>query len=146
MEAIKQKVDSFFKAYEQRFAEGLKGVADVDGTVASFANCFVQASPTGVSCGKNDSQFREIIPDGYAFYKQIGTQSMKIIYKEVTILDDFHLLCKVHWRSVYMSADKKEEVIDFDVLYFLQHLNSELRIFAYITGDERKILEERGLL
>jgi hypothetical protein len=143
--SLNQKIDAFFKAYEQRFNDGLKGTVDVDGTIAAFSNCFVEASPVGVHCGQNDATFRDAIPKGYEFYKSIGTQSMKILTKEITVLDEFHFTCKVRWRSVYIKKNEKEEVIDFDVFYFLQHLNSELKIFAYVTGDEQKVLKEHGL-
>jgi hypothetical protein len=142
---LNQKLEEFFRAYERRFTEGLKGAVDVAGTTASFAKCFVEASPVGVNCGQNDEKFREVIPKGYAFYKSIGTQSMTILSKEITLLDEFHIMCKVQWQSIYLKKDK-EEVIDFEVFYFLQHLNNELKIFAYVTGDEQKLLKERGLV
>jgi hypothetical protein len=146
MDILSQKIENFFKAYEQRFMDGLKGKVDVNGTIASFAECFMESSPVGVNCGRNDAKFREVIPKGYEFYKSIGTQSIKILSKEITVLDEFHMMCKVHWQSKYLTKDKKEEVIDFDVFYFLRYLNDELKIFAYITGDEQKVLKERGLV
>jgi hypothetical protein len=143
---LEDKIDAFFTAYEQRFADGLRGKVDVEGTTAAFASSFVEASPVGVHCAQNDKTFKEAIPKGYEFYKKIGTQSMKIASKEITQLDEIHLLCKIHWQSSYQTADKKSVSIDFDVFYFLQHLNNELKIFAYVTGDEQKVLKEKGLI
>jgi hypothetical protein len=45
-----------------------------------------------VNCGRNDEQFRAAIPQGNAFYRSIGTKSMKITGLEITPLDDFHTL------------------------------------------------------
>lgn len=143
---LEDKIDAFFNAYEQRFTDGLSGKADIEATTAAFASSFVEASPAGVHCAQNDKTFREAIPKGYEFYKKIGTQSMKVGSKEITRLDEFHLLCKIHWKSSYLTADKKTVVIDFDVFYFLQHLNNELKIFGYVTGDEQKVLKEKGLI
>lgn len=143
---LEDKIDAFFNVYEQRFTDGLRGKVDIEGTTAAFASSFVEASPVGVHCAQNDKTFKEAIPKGYEFYKKIGTQSMKIGSKEITRLDEFHLLCKVHWQSSYHTTDKKAVVIDFDVFYFLQHLNNELKIFAYVTGDEQKVLKEKGLI
>jgi hypothetical protein len=146
MDPLKKKIEEFFQEYEARFEAGIKGDVDIDGTTAAFANCFVEASPVGITCGQNDTAFREAIPKGYDFYKSIGTQSMKIIAREIIPLDDFHFICKVHWRASYLKKNtKNEEIIDFDVFYVLQHLNGTLKIFAYITGDEQKVLKERGL-
>jgi hypothetical protein len=147
MDPLKKKVDEFFQRYEARFTEGISGKVDIEGTTAAFANCFVEASPAGITCGKNDAGFREAIPKGYDFYRTIGTQSMKIVSKEIILLDDLHFICKVHWRAAYLKKNTKhEEIIDFDVFYILQHLNGDLKIFAYVTGDEQKVLKERGLI
>ena len=147
MDPIKQKIDVFFQRYEGRFTAGIKGEVDIDGTTAAFANCFVEASPAGITCGQNDAGFREAIPKGYDFYRSIGTQSMKIVSKEIIPLDDLHFICKIHWRASYLKKNtKNEEIIDFDVFYVLQHLNDALKIFAYVTGDEQKVLKERGLI
>ena len=142
---LKQKIDQFFQAYEKRFMDGLDGKVDVEGTTKAFATCFMEASPAGVVCGQNDAKFHEAIPKGYEFYKSVGTTSMKITSKETTPLDDFHIVCKVSWSSSYKKGTQ-EEVIDFDVFYFLQNLHGDLKIFGYVTGDEQKALKDRGLI
>jgi hypothetical protein len=140
------KLDDFFRAYEKRFNDFLSGKElDMEGTVKSFAKFFVGASPLGVNGGANDDNFRPFIEKGYAFYKSIGTRAMKIVGSDITLLDDFHAMAKIHWRAVY-DKKGKEVVIDFDVIYFVQILNNEMKIFAYITGDEQKALKENGLV
>lgn len=144
----KQQLEEFFTAYAARFNAALAGeTPDVDGTVNSFTPCFIEAGPTGVTCGQNDAQFREAIPKGYEFYKSVGTKAMDILLTEITLLDDLHAMVKVYWRSTNVRAkDNAEVTIEFDVFYFVQTMNEEIKIFAYITGDEQKALKENGLL
>jgi hypothetical protein len=142
------KIKEFFSEYEARFNRSLQEppVVDVNGVVESFAPYFVEASPAGVHGGKNGWLFKMMIPRGFAYYKKIGTKSMKIISLDITQLDDYHAMAKVHWNSRYLNKDGKEVQIEFDNLYFLQVLGDNAKIFAYVTGDEQKILKERGLI
>jgi len=139
-------IDDFFVRYAGRFNRGLSGAEpDVEETVNSFAECFVESSPAGIICGKNDETFREKIPEGYKFYRSIGTESMEIRSRNITLLDEFHALVKVHWFSVYRTKDDTKVEIEFDVFYLLQTME-QIRIFAYITGDEQAVLREKGLI
>lgn len=143
-----EKIKQFFTDYEARFNRSLQEppIVDVKGVVESFAPYFVEASPSGVHGGKNGWLFRVMVPRGFAYYKKIGTKSMKITSIEVTPLDDHHAMTKIHWDSRYLRKDGKEEQIEFDNLYFVQILEDKPRIFAYITADEQKILKEHGLI
>jgi len=144
---IEKKIDAFFDAYAKRFNDALGGKEpNITETVNAFAEHFIEASPLGVICGENDKTFREAIPKGNEFYKSIGTESMNIESKEITTLDDFHFMVKVRWNSIYNKKDGARITIDFDVFYFLQHRDDQLKVFAYITGDEQKLLKERGLI
>jgi hypothetical protein len=143
----RNEIERFFNAYEKRFNDSLAGLEpDVDGTVNSFAECFVEASPAGIICGKNDRKFRKAVPKGNEFYKSIGTQSMTIKDREITVIDDLHAMVKIHWHSVYKKNDNAEVIIEFDVHYLIQQKENGIKIFAYITGDEQKALKENGLI
>lgn len=132
--------------YAVRFNDALAGKdADIEGTIASFADCFIEASPLGVTCGKNDAGFREAIPQGYAFYKSIGTSFVKIANKSITLLDDMHAMVKIRWLSAYQKKNDHEVTIEFDVFYFVQQ-RVGLKIFAYVTGDEQKVFRGYGLI
>lgn len=147
MEVFKYSIERFFNAYAARFNAALSGdEVNIEGTVKAFASCFIEASPLGVHCGANDAALREAIPKGYTFYRSIGTQSMKIEDKEITILDDYHAMVKIHWVAAYAPAGRAPFTISFDVFYFLQHIKEDLKIFAYITGDEQRVLKEHGLI
>ncbi len=71
---------------------------------------------------------------------------MKIASLDITLLDDLHSMVKVHWQAIYNKKNGSEESIDFDVIYFVQMIDDQLKIFAYITGDEQGVLRERGLI
>ncbi|KQS31379.1 hypothetical protein [Dyadobacter sp. Leaf189] len=145
MDDINDSIQAFFEDYEKRFEEGLAGNAVAEDTAKAFAEFFVEASPAGVSGGKNDAQFLEAVPKGYEFYRSIGINKMEIRQVDITELDDLHYLVDVRWQSLYMK-DGDEGTIEFSVIYFLQHLNETLKIFAYITGDEQRILKQSGLI
>ena len=146
MEPVIEKINSFFAEYENIFNRSITNTPDVDAIVQVFADRFIEASPLGVHCGTNDDTFREVIPKGYAFYKSIGTTSMKITAQQTTSLNEWHYMTRVAWHAVCKKKDGKEVAIDFEVIYFTQYLNEQLKIFAYITGDEQKVLREKGLV
>lgn len=143
---VDQRIEKFFAEYESRFNRALVGSVDAEAFAGSFTDCFLEANPNGVLCGKNDEKFRAAIPQGMEFYKTIGTKSMKIVSLSITLLDDYHSMVKVHWNSFYEKKDSSKEQIDFDVIYFLRTANESIKVFAYITGDEQKALRERGLI
>jgi hypothetical protein len=145
---VNHQLETFFSSYQERFNQALGDLAtdDVEGTASAFADFFVEASPVGVSGGKNDDEFRAMIPKGNAFYRSIGTQSMKIEAITITPLDDFHVQAKVSWHSEFKKKDGSKESIDFDVIYFLQILDGPPKIFAFITGDEQKAYKEKGIV
>ena len=147
MNKRKQELEIFFDQYAILFNGAIHtNNPDPESTAAFFAGCFVEASPMGINCGKNDKQFRSVIPDGYAFYKSTGITSMDIISKEITILDALHAMVKVHWCSRFTRKDQVKGEIRFAVIYFVQSLENEHKIFAYLSGDEQKALRENGLI
>lgn len=139
-------IKAFFQAYEQRFNDALQGKpADVDAFAGAFADYYIQSTPAGVQSGKNDAEFRKAMTEGYAHYRNIGTKSMKVTGLDVTKIDDYHCMAKVHWDSAY-DKDGKTIRIEFDVWYMLTTVSGAPKIFAYVTGDEEKVMREHGLL
>ncbi|QEC44280.1 hypothetical protein [Pseudobacter ginsenosidimutans] len=143
---IESRIKAFFTAYEKRYADALAGSIDVEATAAAFAEEFIEANPFGVHAGRNDEELRKVIPKGMEFYREIGTKSMEVGNLSITTLDPLHYLAKVHWRATYRQKDKDDLLIEFDVIYFLQDIGQKLKIFAYITGDERGVMKEHGLI
>ncbi len=142
------KIREFFAQYEARVnkALGEMPVIDAKATAEAFSDCFIAANPGGVNCGKNDEQFQSQILQGFEFYRSIGTKSMKISGLTITSLDEFHVQARVCWQADYIKKDGSGERIDFDVIYLLQTMGERPKIFAYITGDEQRVLRERGLI
>lgn len=142
MATIKDKIEAFFHNYEESFRNGLEGNVDIEVAAKAFAMCFVEASPVGVSCGQSDEKFWQAIPKGYEFYRQLGTGSMKTLNKEISEIDEFHHQCKVCWQALYQKKmDCSKQLTS--VIYFLQHLTNNLKIFAYVTGNEQKVLQRK---
>lgn len=147
MSKKKKQIEEFFSAYQSHFNRGLASDdSDVSKKITSFfAPCFVESGPSGVICGKNDTQFLERIGEGFAFYKSIGSTGMNIISKDITLIDEFHALARIYWRYSY-SKDNLPGTIDFNTTYVVSLLEGEVKIFAYMTGDEHKALREKGLI
>lgn len=137
-------VRSFFEDYAARFnaALGDKPEVDMKGLRESFARYFVGADPNGVNGGKNGLLFRLMLPRGFRFYRRIGTRAMDLAEVRVTSLDDFHVMAHVDWIARYEGGKE----ISFTNIYLLQICDGALKIFAWITGDERQVLRDHGLI
>ncbi|KUG20835.1 MAG: hypothetical protein KO206_02305 [Methanomicrobiaceae archaeon] len=148
LDARLSMTEEFFAAYAAGFNNALADPpeVDVEAAAGAFADCFIAADPNGVLCGKNDEQLRAQIPAGYAFYRSIGTKSMRVVSLTVTPLDDSHLITRVHREARYRKKGGSEEEIDFDVIYFVRTVGKQPRIFGYIPGDDQALLRERGLI
>jgi hypothetical protein len=138
----------FFAAYAKRMNDALKPrpVIDTPGVVRSFADYFVEASPVGVFGGKNGLRFRLLIPRGFRHYKRIGATAMLVSSLRATRLDELHYLVHVGWDSRYLTKEGKRKRIRFTNIYLVQIKARRPRIFAYITGDEDKVLKQHGLI
>jgi hypothetical protein len=141
-----QQVNDFFSLYADRFNKALNQGTDLEGTAQSFSDYFIGANPLGVMGGANNEDFKAALKQGYTFYKNIGIQSMDIVSRETTLLDDFHAMTKVRWKSSYIKKDNAAGSIEFDTIYFTQAKGTEIKIFAYITGDEQAALKANGLI
>jgi hypothetical protein len=146
-EAIQQtELENFFRHYARRVNIALAGgEVDVDGTFNSFASDVIGANPSGVMAAKNDDKFKESVTKGWGFYKDIGIRAMNILSKQIDILDPFHALVKIHWSSSFTRKDKTSGDIAFNVFYLVQK-RDDIRIFAYITGNEQQALKDAGLI
>jgi hypothetical protein len=142
----KKKINEFFLAYQQLYTDALASdKPDTKATARVFADCFLAAGPWGVNCGQNGKAFTEKLEKGYAFYRSIGTESMHILFNDITLLDEYHAMANVQWHAGLVKKDLQELTIDFHVIYLLQTLNDKIKIFGYIAEDEEKILKEHGI-
>ena len=142
-----KQLENFFNHYCDVFNKAIKDDApDIEQTAELFSTCFIGASPSGVDCGQNNETFREAMQKGYAFYKNIGITSMEIVSKKITLLDDFHAMVKISWKSSFRKTDGQKSSIEFENIYFTQTRDDRHKVFAYITGDEQAALKDAGLI
>ena len=147
MKNTEQKIDAFFNHYGEVFNKAVTdSIPDIEPTAELFSTSFIAANPSGVNCGQNNETFRDAMQRGYAFYRNIGITSMEIVTKNITLLDDLHVMTKIRWKSNFIKKDGQRSSIEFENIYFTQEMNGQHKVFAYITGDEETALKEAGLL
>ena len=147
--AIRKKVEAFFKRYEATYARGLAEKPGVDrALVEAFADYFVESGPTGVHGARNGLVFRFMARRGFARYRRIGVESMRIASLGISPLDDGqHATARVRWDSrTRRRSDARLVRIRFTHHYFLTLAGGKPRIFAYVATDERAILKKHGLI
>ena len=145
----KEQLEQFFAAYARRSNQALGDtpIDDVDGTVASFAGYFVEASPRGVVGGVNGDDFRAAIPQGFARYREIGGRAMRAARIDVSELDAFNAMVRVDWEFDYKRPrDGQTGTIAFQNIYFVNFATGEPKIFAYVTPDEAQAMKDHGLV
>jgi hypothetical protein len=74
---MEAQVRKLFERYEQLFRKSLAGDADMDEVTSVYASAFIAASPAGVMVGKNDEQLKQVMEQGNAHYRAIGTKEMQ---------------------------------------------------------------------
>ncbi len=140
-------VEKLFKRYERLFnqAIGSEGV-DMDDIASLYASEFIGAAPVGVRAAKNDDEFKQVMAQGYARYRQIGTKEMRLRNLRLTPIDDHHCLAHVSWTATYLREGEPDKAIDFDVHYLVQQVEGEPKVFGWISGDEQELLKEHGIV
>lgn len=143
---METSVRKFFERYESFFNQSLRGDMDLDEVAALYASEFIAASPAGVMAGKNDEQLKEVMAQGYARYRAIGTKEMRIRNIRLSPLDDHHCVAHVAWTAAYARKDQPDVAINFDVHYFMQKLEGEPKVFGWVSGDEQELLRKHGII
>jgi hypothetical protein len=143
MEASLRKL---FERYERFFKQSLSGDIDMDKVASLYASDFIAASPSGVMTGKNDDQLKQVMAQGYAHYRAIGTKAMRIREIRVSPIDEYHCVAHVAWTATYVRKDQSDVAIDFDVHYFVQELDGEPKVFGWVSGDEQALLRKHGIV
>lgn len=139
-------VRAFFQRYESFFRKSLGGDIDSDEVAALYASEFIAASPAGVMTGKNDDQLRQVMAQGYAHYRAIGTKDMRIQTIRLSPMDDHHCVAHVAWTATYARKDQPDIALDFEVHYFVQKLDGEPKVFGWVSGDEQALLRKHGII
>ena len=143
---METSVRKLFERYERVFNAALHGDVDMDDVAALYAADFIAASPAGVMTGKNDEQLKQVMAQGYARYRAIGTKEMRMRGLRISPMDEHHCVAHVAWRATYVRNDKPDVTIDFDVHYLVQQLGAEPKVFGWVSGDEQAVLKEHGII
>jgi hypothetical protein len=134
-----------FERYESLFNRSLGGDMDSDEVAALYASEFIAASPAGVMTGKNDEQLKQVMAQGYARYRAMGTKDMRVRNVRLSTIDEHHCVAHVAWRATYAREGHPDVAIDFDVHYFVQKLDGEAKVFGWVSGDEQALLRQHGV-
>ena len=143
---METSVRRFFERYERCFNQSLDGDMDMDEIAALYASEFIAASPAGVMAGKNDDQLKQLMAQGYARYRALGTKEMRIRNVRLSSLDDYHCVAHVAWTAIYARKDQPDLPLDFDVHYFVQELAGKPKVFGWVSGDEQALLRKHGIV
>jgi hypothetical protein len=143
---METSVRKLFERYESFFKQSLGGDIDRDEVAALYAAEFIAASPAGVMTGKNDDQLKQVMAQGYAYYRAIGTKEMRIRDVRLSPIDEHHCVAHVAWTATYARKDQSGVAIDFDVHYFVQKLDGEPKVFGWVSGDEQALLRKYGII
>jgi hypothetical protein len=138
-------VRRLFERYESFFNKSLRNNVDMNEVASLYASDFIAASPAGVMTGKNDDQLKRIMEQGYARYRALGTKEMLVRDIRISPIDEHHCLAHVAWTATYARGDQPDTSIDFDVHYFVQKLETEAKVFGWVSGDEQALLKKRGI-
>lgn len=95
---MEASVRKFFERYESFFNQSLGGDMHMDEVAALYASEFIAVSPAGVMAGKNDDQLKQLMAQGHARYRAIGTKEMRI--RNVT-------QCR-HWQSRWTDEQTRK--------------------------------------
>lgn len=139
-------VRMLFERYERFFNRSLGGDMDEDEGAALYASDFIAASPAGVMTGKNDDRLKQVMAEGYARYRAMGTKDMRIREIRLSPIDERHCVAHVAWTATYLRKDQPDVAIDFDVHYFVQALDGEPKVFGWVAGDEQALLRQHGII
>lgn len=96
---METSVRKLFERYERVFNAALHRDIDMDDVAALYAAEFVAASPAGVRTGKNDEQLKQVMIQGYAHYRSIGTKEMRNRGLRISPMDEHHCVAHVAWRA-----------------------------------------------
>ncbi|MDR0809913.1 MAG: nuclear transport factor 2 family protein [Gemmobacter sp.] len=139
-------IKKLFDRYESCFGKALAGETGMEEVVALYATEMIGASPLGVRSGRNDAQFRQMMAQGYAHYRAIGTRGMRIRHLRLSAIDAYHCLAHVGWAATYARDDLPETTVEFEVHYLVQVLAGEAKVFGWVSGDEQAELRRHGII
>src|SRR5262245_45443929 len=110
---METSVRKLFERYERFFNRSLGGDIDMDEIAALYASNFIAASPAGVMTGKNDDELKQLMEQGHARYRAMGTKQMRIRNVHLSSIDELHCVAHVAWTASYFRQDQPDIAIEF---------------------------------
>jgi hypothetical protein len=145
-EMMEASVRKLFERYERSFNQSLGGDTDMREVASLYASRFIAATPAGVMTGKNDDHLKQVMAQGYARYRAIGTKEMRIRNLRLSPMDEQHCVAHVAWTATYARKEQPDVTIDFDVHYFVRTVDGKSKVFGWVSGDEQAVLREHGII
>ena len=142
---MEQAVAELFARYERLFAEVLAGREEAAAFAALYTDDVIGAAPQGVVAGRT-ADYLGLLAQGFARYRALGTQEMRVTGLDVTPIDAGHCLARVGWSASYARDDLPPVTIAFDVHYLVRLHGPEARVFGWIAGDEEEALRRHGVM
>lgn len=149
LDQAKIEIKHFFEQFADTFNHALQTTsqANLNAITEAYASCFVESSPSEVSCSVNDEKFYDSIPRKLECRRSIGARFMKISSLVVEPIDDMHFLTKAKWTARFIKPNDRELDVDFEVAYLLRKdIDGKFKIFCHVNGNELEALNENGLL
>ena len=143
---MEASVTKLFGRYERLFNQTLGGDMDARELASLYASCFIASTPTGLMTGKNNDQMKQVMAQGYARYRAIGTKEMRIRDIRLSPLDEHHCVAHVAWTGTYARKDQPDVTVDFDVHYFVRTVDGKSKVFGWVSGDEQELLRKHGVV
>jgi hypothetical protein len=120
---------------------------DADRVSRQYAACYVEATPRGSVCIRNDETFRKALREKQAFMDGVGFRAARAERVEDSRLDQHYSMVKVHWRIEFESKPGKRVDAEFDNTYFVRHEGYDARVVCYISHqDEEETMRKLGLI
>lgn len=145
-DGMESDVRALFERYERCFNQALGGDIDMDEIASLYASDFIAATPAGVVTGRNDDRLRQVMAEGYARYRAMGTKAMRLRAIRLSPIDENHCVAHVAWTATYARERQPDVAIDFDVHYLVQRLDGAPKVFGWVSGDERALLKQHGVI
>ena len=145
-DGMENEVRALFERYERLFNQALGGDVDLNEVASLYASEFIGATPAGVMTGRNDDHFRQVMAQGHAHYRAIGTKAMRIRAIRLSPMDENHCVAHLAWTATYARQGRPDVAIDFDVHYFVQKLDGPAKVFGWVSGDEQALLKQHGVI
>ena len=110
-----------------------------------YGKNFVVVGPTESMAFANNDDFLKWLKSVQDFNNQTGLEKLMVRNVTSTFIGKHAVQATVTWGVMYGKT--KDEIIEFDIHYFLENFTSTMKIILYISDDDQEqLMRENGLL